>query len=84
MSILGFRLKQHDAPHRCPKHNVRYALRRNVNHGALVEPIRCVTSKPVVGPETRRGFAVEAGRDGQGAATLRQLVMKRSLRSFKF
>ena len=48
MSILGFRLKQHDAPHRCPKHNVRYALRRNVNHGALVEPIRCVTSKPVV------------------------------------
>jgi hypothetical protein len=51
MSILGFRPKQYDAPQRWPKHNVRYALGRNVNHGALVEPIRCVTSKPVVGPE---------------------------------
>ena len=69
MSILGFRLKQHDAPHRCAKHNVRYALRRNVNYGALGEPIRCVTSKPV-GPETRRGLEVDAGRDGQGADTL--------------
>jgi hypothetical protein len=77
MSILGFRLKQHDAPHNARNITFCYALRSNVNHGALVEPIRCVTSKPVVGPETRRGFEVEAGRDGQGAATLRRLVMKR-------
>jgi hypothetical protein len=63
-------MKQHDAPHRCPKHKVRYALRRDVNQGALGEPVRYVTSKPLVGPETRRGFEVDAGRDAQGDATL--------------
>ena len=58
-----------------PEHNVRYALRRNVNHGVLGEPIRGMTSKPVLGPETRRGFEVEAGRDGQGTATLSSRII---------
>jgi hypothetical protein len=77
MSILGFHLKQYDVPHRCPKHNVRYALRRDVNRGALGGACPPCDSTPVVSPETRRGFEVDAGRDGQGAATLTRLVMKR-------
>ena len=78
MSILGFRPKQRDAPYRCPKHDVRYALRRDVNQGTLVRgcPVGDIED-PWWGPERRRGFEVEAGRDGQGAAILTRPVMKR-------